>query len=83
MAAGKPVVATDVGGACEAITQETGFLVEPGDYEKMAEHVIFLLQHPDKSEAMGRQARIVASNQFSTTRQLERVEKLYESLLSS
>ena len=83
MAAGKPVVATDVGGACEAITQETGFLVEPGDHQKMAEHAIFLLQNPDKSAAMGRTARIVASNQFSTTRQLERVEKLYERLLSS
>ena len=36
MAAGKPVIATDVGGTSEVVNHgETGILVDPGDIEKM------------------------------------------------
>ena len=81
MAASRPVVATDVGGAREALTDNTGFLVEPGDFRKVAEHVIYLLRHPDVSQAMGQRAQMRATKEFSAARQLKRVEDLYEQLL--
>src|SRR5207237_9688769 len=49
MAAGRAVVATDVGGASEAIVEgETGYLVKSGDDQAMAERIISLLQDPDR-----------------------------------
>src|SRR5262249_50330164 len=44
MAAGKPVVATDVGGAAEVVVDgETGYLVESNDSETMATRLMELL----------------------------------------
>jgi glycosyltransferase involved in cell wall biosynthesis len=54
MAAGLPVVATDVGGAREAIAEgETGYVVASGDDERMAERIIELLSEPKRARAMG------------------------------
>jgi glycosyltransferase involved in cell wall biosynthesis len=82
MAAGCPVVATDVGGAREAIVEgQTGYLVPPGDFEKMAEHLITLLDDPQLARHMGRQGKAVVREKFSCVRQLQNVESLYTELL--
>ena len=50
MAAARPVVATDVGGAREAIAHgESGYLVDSDDDARMAEHVLSLLRDPVRS----------------------------------
>jgi glycosyltransferase involved in cell wall biosynthesis len=82
MAAGRPAVVTDVGGAREAVTDgETGFLVNSGDYESMAARIIELLRDPERSRAMGRRARQLVERKFSCAAQLESTELLYERLL--
>ena len=82
MAAGRPVVATNVGGAGEAITEgETGFLVPSGDDEMMAERLASLLLEPDTALKMGAAAKRVVSEGFSCEAQLSRTEHLYETLL--
>lgn len=82
MAAGRPVVATDVGGAREAIVHsETGYLVPAGDHERLAEHVISLLLNPDQAQRMGEYGRRVVNEKFSSLKQLQNVERLYTELL--
>ena len=82
MAAGRPVVATDVGGAREAVVNdETGYVVKPQDFQAMAEHLISLLRDPQKALAMGAQGRRRVVEQFSCEAQLKRVEELYAKLL--
>ncbi|HEX7295469.1 MAG TPA: glycosyltransferase [Pyrinomonadaceae bacterium] len=82
MAAGRPVVATDVGGAREAvIPNETGYLVAPGDHSTMAEHIISLLLRSETAELMGTNGRKVVSEKFSCQRQFQNVEGLYNELL--
>jgi len=82
MAASRPVVATTVGGAREAIIEgETGYLVSPGDDKHLAESVISLLQNPQRAQAMGVNARRLVEQKFSSEAQLERTTRLYESLL--
>ena len=58
MGAARPVVATDVGGAREAIAEgESGYLVASGDHETMATHLVELLRDPQKASAMGERGR--------------------------
>ena len=83
MAGGRPVVVTDVGGAREVVNEETGYLVPAGDYETMAKHVISLLHNPDRARSMGEKARDLVADRFSTARQLEQVESLYQKLLDA
>lgn len=84
MAAGRPVVATDVGGAREAIIEgETGYLVSAGDDAAMAERITLLLRDANKAFAMGQAGRRVVDAKFSPDSQLRRTEELYETLLSA
>ena len=79
MAAKLPVVATNVGGASEAIIEnQTGFLVESEDDETMANYLIKLLQNPGKARKMGEIGRKIVEENFSCAAQLEKTLKLYE-----
>jgi len=83
MAAARPVVATEVGGAREAIVEgETGFLVRAGDYETMAKRIISLLSDPETARAMGQKGRRIVEKKFSCEAQLNRTEELYDRLLA-
>ncbi len=82
MAAGRPVVATDVGGAREAIAQgESGYLVPAGDHERMADHIISLLREPETARSMGEYGRELVNEKFSSLKQLQNIESLYNELL--
>ena len=82
MAAARPVVATDVGGAREVIREgETGYLVSSGDDAQMAARLIALLRDPAKAQRMGDEGRRVVEEKFSCDAQLARTEELYNRLL--
>jgi glycosyltransferase involved in cell wall biosynthesis len=82
MAAGRPVVATDVGGAREVIREgETGYIVPSGDDELMAERIVSLLRDPARARLMGEHGRRVVEDKFSSRTLLQNTEALYEKLL--
>lgn len=79
MAAGKPVVATDVGGASEAILEnETGFLVARNDHESLAERICRLLNDQILLDELGRKGRERVAEQFSLETQLAATLAIYE-----
>lgn len=81
MAASKPVVATAVGGAGEAVREnETGFLVAANDDQAMANRLIELLESPGKAKAMGVKGRKIVEEKFSVAAQTEKTLTLYEML---
>ena len=83
MAAARPVVVTDVGGAREAVTEgETGYIVPAGNDEEMAERIIQLLRDPKRAQAMGERGRQFVAEKLSCSAQLERTLALYDSLLA-
>jgi glycosyltransferase involved in cell wall biosynthesis len=83
MAARRPVVCTDVGGAGEAIVEgATGFLVAPGDAQAMALRVADLLRDAPRREQMGLLGQSIALEKFSLRSQLERTEALYRALMA-
>lgn len=83
MAAARPVVATDVGGAAEAIVEgETGYLVPSGDAETMAARIISLLRDPNRARAMGERGREIVKQKFSSRAQLENTQAMYDRLIA-
>lgn len=76
MMTAKPVVATDVGGIKEALSN-TGILVTPFDVEGLAEGTLRLLQNPELREAMGKEGKERALNFFTLDKVLELHLKSY------
>lgn len=82
MAAGLPVVASDVGGLPELVTEGvTGSLVAPGDVEMLRTRLVDLLRDPATRERMGKQAR-VAADAFRMVNTVDRYMSLYTTMLS-
>ena len=78
MAARLPVVATNVGGAQEAILEnETGYLVESDDDAALADRLIELLEDEDKARRFGENGRRRVEDKFSCAAQLENTLRLY------
>jgi glycosyltransferase involved in cell wall biosynthesis len=84
MAAARPVVVTNVGGAREVVTEgETGYLVTSGDDAAMAKRLISLLRDPERARLMGSNGQRVVAEKFSCEAQLARTEELYDRLLGA
>ncbi len=78
MAAGLPVVATNVGGAAEAIDEGvTGFLVESDDDGSLAERLLGLLRNEDEAKRLGSAGRNAAEARFSCEAQLAKTLEIY------
>jgi glycosyltransferase involved in cell wall biosynthesis len=83
MAAGKPVVATTVGGIPEfVIPGQSGLLVPPGDALALARAIKQLLDEPEKARAMGSQGQKHVRQHYSIGSMVRRHEQLYELCLS-
>ncbi len=82
MAAGKPVVATRVGGIPEVVQEgATGLLVEPRRPDLLSKAIVGLLKDPIAREQMGARARERAIASHSFEGMLDRLEACYRRLL--
>jgi glycosyltransferase involved in cell wall biosynthesis len=72
MAAGKPVVASRVGGIPEVVRdQETGILVNPGEKEPLANAITLLGKSEETRLVMGSKGSMVAKSDFSLDRMVD------------
>jgi glycosyltransferase involved in cell wall biosynthesis len=82
MAAGRPVVATRVGGVGDVVDDgATGCLVSPGDADAVARALVELLSDPKRAQLMGQTARERVVPRFSVGRLLTDLDGLYRALL--
>jgi glycosyltransferase involved in cell wall biosynthesis len=97
MAAGVPVIATDVGGVRELISDfgfrivewregqfeicERGVLVRKGDLKGFTKGLKYLLEHPEKGREMGKLGREYALEHHSIDRLVSNMDMLYRSFL--
>jgi glycosyltransferase involved in cell wall biosynthesis len=81
MAAGKPVIATRVGGTPEAIIDgETGILVPAKDVEAMAEALNTLVADGELQTRLGAAGRTRAEQNYSLANYVSRLDGLYQQL---
>jgi glycosyltransferase involved in cell wall biosynthesis len=81
-AAGKPVVATRVGGVREVVRDgETGLLVSPADPVAVAMSLHTLLDDPEGARRMGEEGTRWVTGRFSSRRLADDVTGLYRELL--
>ena len=84
LAAGRPVVATRVGGVPDVVRDgEDGFLVEPGATGDLADRLAELARDPGLRERMGRAGRERVLPRYAVGRLVDDVDRLYRSLLAS
>ena len=82
MAAGLPVVATDVGGVSEVIEHDiTGLLAPTGDAVRLAEHVCQLADSPELRMTLGRAGHDRSVRLFSEAQMHARYVQIYEEML--
>lgn len=77
MAAGRPVVATRVGGNVDAVRPATGILVPPGDAEQVAAGIERMLADPALRARAGSAAREVARTEYHAGAVVRRLEGIY------
>jgi phosphatidyl-myo-inositol dimannoside synthase len=78
-AAGKPAVATRVGGIPDAVEDgKSGILVDPGDYERLSQTLIDLLSNETARSTMGAYAQERIREVFSWNRVIGQYEKAVE-----
>ncbi len=81
MAAGRPVVSTDVGGVSEVVQHRvSGLLVPPRDSQALADALLSVLREPGLGEALGQAARAAVYPRYASRRLIQDVESLYLSL---
>lgn len=82
MAAGLPVVATDVGGNREVVVAgETGLLVPVGDAAALASAMLAVLTDPDRAQRLGAAGRARVASAFAIDRTVRAYEAIYDDLL--
>jgi len=80
MAAGKPIVASRVGGIPDLVKHNNnGLLVPPGDEKAMAQGIKKLIKNPKKAKAMGQRGRDLC-DQFSIEAMVDKIDSLYSEL---
>lgn len=81
-AAGKPVVASRVGGVPEIVDDgTTGLLIPPGNSNAMASALLRLLKNDDERRRMGRMAREKVCLEFTLDKWITKIEKVYREVL--
>jgi glycosyltransferase involved in cell wall biosynthesis len=77
MAAGLPVVSTRHAGIPDVVVEdETGFLVEEGDIDAMAEHILTLVNNRDLAKTFGKNGKAVIQEHFTMEKHLETINNL-------
>jgi len=84
LAAGRPVVATRVGGVPDVVREgQDGFLVDPGATDDLADRLARLARDPALRERMGGAGRERVLPRYAVARLIDDVDRLYRSLLAS
>lgn len=81
-AAGRPVIASNVGGVPEVVKDgQTGILVPAGDSKALAEAILKLANNFELCDKMGREGREFVRQHYQWEKSLDLMSQLYEDLI--
>lgn len=83
MAHGKPIIATDVGGIADIVTEEIGVLVPPGDAKALADAMAQLAGNLELCRSMGIAARKKYEQLFTSPVVLPVLTEFYEKVIGN
>lgn len=79
-----PIVATDVGGTSEIIEHGvSGYLIDAGSVKQISLAIIDFLKREEDHRAMARRGREKVRTEFDSSRRLQLLESIYDSLAKS
>src|SRR4029453_9794755 len=76
-----PVVASDIPGYRDVMTDEAGVMVPPGEPSALADAIVALLGDEQRRRILGANARLVAQEHYSWDQIARRLVRLYERAL--
>jgi len=83
MAAGKPIIATDVGGNSEAITNGvTGLLLQNGSVDEIAKAIIFMIENPESRNRFSLEGLNLVRHSFSLDKMVDGYQNLYQEVIA-
>lgn len=84
MAAGRPVIASNICGIPHLVRDgETGFLINPNDYDTLAQKIILLLNDEELRHQMGREAKKEAQKRFRASLVAKKTYDVYCNILKN
>ena len=82
MACGKAVIGSNVGGICDQIIDGyNGFLVEPRNFGKIAEKILWAISNSEELKEMGMNGRRTVEQKFNIERRIDAIIEIYKDLL--
>lgn len=83
-ATGKPAIGSRVGGIPEILSDgETGFLIEPGNAEQLADRMLRIANDPDLARRMGRAGREYAERELSVDVKMQLLLESYRKTIAA
>lgn len=83
-AAGKPIVASRMGGLPSIVSEgETGLLFTAGCADEIAEKVRYMFSHPLDADRMGRRAREIVETKYSRERSYQELLDIFQKVLAA
>lgn len=83
MLRGRTIIATDVGGVRELVTEKTGILIEPGSTDEISDALIALFKSTRKTAQLGKAAAEFSADLYDNERNMAKIVSLYDSIIGN
>ena len=82
MIAGRPIIATNAGGASEIINNKiTGILIPPGDSKKLSQAIIELIENKTFAKKLAINAKVEVMKKFDFKKTIVQIQQIYDKSL--
>lgn len=83
MAAGVPVVATDVGGVSQVFgNNEYGYRIQPGSVEELVDKITYCLNNKEDVASVAKKGQQLVGEKYSSQNMVRNLEQIYQALLN-
>jgi len=83
LACATPVIATNIGGALDVVTEECGILVPVNDHLQLAKAIMYLAERPELRHQMGKAGRARVERHFTIHNTLDTLYQVYSQLVDA